>query len=74
MDKLIEAVNVSGTNIIVISKVDVLEKVQLYKIIYRNEVVSFNNINEMKQEISNILNINCKYVNRIIYSSSLEGL
>ena len=74
LDKLIEAVNVSGTNIIVISKVDVLEKVKLYKIIYLSEVVSFNTINEMKQEISNILNNNCKYVNRIIYSSSLEGL
>ena len=74
MDKLIEAVNVSGTNIVVISKVDVIEKVKLYKIIYQNKIISFNSISEMKHEISNLLNNRCEYINRIIYSSSLEGL
>ena len=74
MDKLIEAINVSGTNIVVISKVDVIEKVKIYKIIHNNKIVTFNDISEMKTEISNILNSNCQNLERIIYSSALEGL
>ncbi len=60
LDKLIEAINISGTTHIIISKIDVLEKIDLYRLYYNNKLVYFNTIEEMKQFVSNILKTYCK--------------
>ena len=59
LNKLIKAINISGTTSLIISKVDVLEKVNKYKIIYNNEIIIFKNISEMKQCITDLLLNNC---------------
>ena len=59
LDKLIEAINISGTTNIIISKIDVLEKVNLYKLYYNKELVVFNTIEIMKQYIINMLLFYC---------------
>ena len=77
MDKLIQAINISGTTHIIISKVDILEKVNSYSIILNKKIVNYSNINEMKNDINNLLNDKCKLLKKIIYSDSpetIEGL
>lgn len=73
VDKLITAINVSGTTDLIISKVDILEKANIFKFIYNNKCIEFDNINQMKTSLTNIIN---KYTSlpiaSIIYSSSAE--
>ena len=72
MDKLIEAINISGTTYLIISKVDVLENVELYKFIFNGEIESFESIMNMKERINHLLNTNCDLISRIIYSNDPE--
>ena len=72
LDKLIEAINISGTTNIIISKLDVLEKINLFKLYYNDELVVFSTIEEMKQFVSDILQSYCKPILQDIeYSSTV---
>ena len=72
LDKLIKAVNISGTTNIIISKVDVLEKIKLFKLYHDSSILSFNSIIEMKDYINNVLSRNCSFLEKIIYSDEIE--
>jgi adenylosuccinate synthase len=72
VDKLIKAIQISGTTDLIISKIDVLEKVNLYKLIYNKQIENFNNMSEMKNRINNLLYSNCIFISRILYSNDPE--
>lgn len=72
MDKLIKSINITGTTHLIISKIDVLENVGLYKFIFNGEIESFENIMDMKERINYLLNINCNLIIQIIYSNDPE--
>ena len=74
LDKLITAVNISGCTDLIISKVDVLEKLNFYKIIYRDTINNFENMNDMKNFIMEILNNKCSMLKNIVYSNNVESL
>lgn len=72
LDKLIQAINTTGTTDIIISKVDVLEIVSIFKLIHYRKLQIFNSIDSMKEYINiNLIN-NCKYLKNIIYSDNVE--
>lgn len=70
LDLLIKAINISGTTHTVISKVDVLETLGIFKLLYNNKTVIFNNINSIKNFITGTLISNCPYLKDILYSSN----
>lgn len=72
LDKLIHAINTTGTTDLIISKVDVLEKVNIFKLIYYKNLKLFYSIDAMKQYINTNLRNNCKYLKNIIYSDNVE--
>ena len=74
LDKLIHAVKISGTNIIVISKIDVIKEVNIYKLYHNSSLLSFKSFVEMKTYITNTLKetITNRYLNEIIYSDEVE--
>ena len=72
LDKLILAINISGTTDIIISKVDVLEKVGKFKYIVDDRILACNSMEEMKKTISTKLKKECCFLNNIIYSGDLE--
>jgi len=72
INKLIQSINITGTTNIIISKTDVLETLSIYKLMYNNEIISFNSIEEMKKYINNILQQYCPYIKKIIYSNNVE--
>lgn len=72
LDKLIQAINITGTTDIIISKVDVLEKVNIFKLIHNRNLKIFNSIDGMKEYINMNLTNNCKYLTNIIYSNNVE--
>lgn len=72
MDKLIKAINISGTNHIIISKVDVLEKINIYKFIHNNKIVICKNIYDIKNKINTIIKNECVLIEYITYSDNNE--
>ena len=74
IDKLIYSINISGTTDLIISKVDVLEKVNLYKVIYNNTIIEYQDFVMMKKNINKILRNNCLLLDKIIYSNDPETI
>lgn len=70
MDRLIKSINITGTTHLIVSKIDVLEKVNIYKYIYNNEVIEFENINNMIENINYLINKECNLITNIIYSNN----
>lgn len=71
-DKLVTAVNKSGTTDIIISKVDILEIINDFNIIFNNQKMTFNTIGEMKSFIQLKLKDLCPLLNKIYFSSDKE--
>ena len=72
LDKLIEAVSLSGTTIVIISKVDVIQKVKIFKLYHKNNLVVFKTFQEMKEYIDENLKKNDRFLKKIIYSDKVE--
>lgn len=74
INKLQQAINYSGTSHLIISKLDVLDNLKLFKLIYNNDIISFTNMNDMKKYIEEYLNNNCVELINIIYSDDVENI
>ncbi len=72
LDKLIEAINISGTTHIIISKVDILKQVKVYKFIYNDEYVNCESLDILLKKIKNIITEKCSYIEKIIFSNNPE--
>lgn len=72
LDKLISAVKISGTTIIIISKVDVIKKINIYKLYHNSNLLSFDTFTEMKKYINTVLKENSNLLDEIIYSDTAE--
>lgn len=70
LPKLAEAIIISGTTHIIISKTDVLTRIGIFKIIEQGDVKSFGNFEAMKDYIGNYIKNRCELVEKIIYSDS----
>ena len=70
LNKLIYAINVSGVNILIISKVDILEQVGVFKLYYDDIVVTYGNMNEMKEYITLKIGSECPNVSSIKFSNN----
>ena len=74
VDKLITAINISGTTNLIISKVDILEKVNIFNFYYKNALYSFKNINDMKEELAQLIKCNCSRIRDIVFSGNPERI
>jgi len=72
LDKLIKSINISGTTIIVISKVDVLEHIKLFKLIYQDNIQIFPDITKMCDFIIDTLTKHCSLLQQVIFSDNPE--
>ena len=67
LEKLIDAINISGTNVVIISKTDVLEKLGKFKL---SDNTTFENLENMKIHIKNKLLSSCSLLVKVIFSDS----
>ena len=77
IDKLTEAINLTGTTDIIISKIDILESIESFKLIQNKKIIVFSNIHEMKKYLTEFINKSCPLIVNIYYSDnpeSVEGL
>lgn len=74
LDKLIMAINISGTTHCIISKIDILEQARIFKLYYDNKLETFNTLNDMRNFINDKIKYKCIYVDKIIYSNNVETI
>tara|TARA_B100000900_G_C20577614_1_gene716025 strand:+ start:1206 stop:2216 length:1011 start_codon:yes stop_codon:yes gene_type:complete len=73
VDKLLYAINVSGTTDLIMSKIDILEKLDIYKYYYEGKLFVFNTIKEMIDSIETVLEEKSNgFLKKILYSSNPE--
>ena len=70
IDKLIYAINISGTNIVIFSKIDILDKINTYIYIHNGKYVITHTNEQFVKDINNIIYSECNLVERIIYSDN----
>ena len=70
LDKLINSINVSGSNIVIISKEDILLKIGKYKVIKGDKLLDFDSLDSMKCFIKNNLKNECYEIDKIIFSNN----
>jgi adenylosuccinate synthase len=74
LDDLIKSANINGVTHLVVNKVDVLEKVGLFKLIYKNELINFVDKEFFKLFFENNIKNNCSLIREIIFSESAETI
>lgn len=71
---LVDSVNLTGVDTLVINKCDILDEVSSYGLYYNNEKKIFSNFSQMKLFMDNILHGSCKMLDKILYSYSPEDI
>jgi len=74
LDRLIKSINLTGTNKVIISKVDVLDEVGAFMLYYKEELVARENIGRWKSYVSTLIEIKCPLVTEVTFSSSPETI
>ena len=68
LDKLISAINITGTTTLFMSKVDILQQLNIYKLFYDNHIKEFDSIHAMKEFIMNTLHTQCDFLTNVVFS------
>ena len=74
MNKLIDAINISGSTDVIISKIDVLDTVGVFKYIWNDNIMKCNDILELQNVITVSIYKYCKLVENIIFSDNPESV
>lgn len=72
MDRLIKSINISGTTVVIVSKVDVVQALNMFNIIKNNTIVTFSSLEVMKSYIIDEIKKNCPDVEDIFFSNDPE--
>lgn len=67
IEKLIDSINISGTNVVIISKTDVLQELGIFKL---SNGTIFQSLESMEKYIEEHLKSNCQYLEKLIFSNS----
>lgn len=70
LDTLIPAIKINGVTNIIFNKVDIIEQLNIFKVIYKNKIKIFKNLFEMKNFINDTLVNEIPYYLHIIYSGN----
>ena len=74
LDKLVKAINSSGTTHVIISKVDIFEQTGKFKYIHDNKIIRVDSISQMKYDITNTIKFSCPLVQKINFSNNKETI
>jgi adenylosuccinate synthase len=70
LDTLIPAIKINGVTDVIFNKVDVIQQLNIFKLIYKNEIMIFDSLSDMKRFIEDTLMNEMPYYIQIIYSGS----
>lgn len=73
LKRLVESINISGTNIVIISKIDIFKSLNIYKFIDNNGILQkCGSYDEIRGSICNILMSCCPLLTKVIFSDNPE--
>ena len=77
LNRLINAINGSGTNMLVLQKWDILQEAQSFdlepfKFYYNANLIEHDSLNTMYKDVATIIKGNCPGLNTILYSAELS--
>ena len=70
INRLINSIQSTGANIIVLNKWDILEKVNIFRLTINEDILSFDNSSTMFNFVKGIIFSCCSEVKHVIYSAS----
>jgi adenylosuccinate synthase len=73
LERLIHSIQSTGTNIVVINKWDILEKLNIFKIYLKNKPIKFNNSLSMFKFLNDQIKFFCPNVKHVIYSANKQS-
>ncbi len=74
LNKLIDAVNISGTTHVIVSKCDILTDLNIFKLFMNDEIVQFETMNNMQNYICDTLLSSCRFLKTVLFSSHNETI
>lgn len=74
LDKLIKAINISGTNILILSKADIIKKLNIFKFILNNELIEYDDYTIFINVISNNIRKYCPCCSTVHISDNPYGI
>lgn len=74
LDKLVSSINISGTTNIIISNINELSKIGVYKYIWGEKNIECLSIVDLMNCIKNLIIDNCFLVKQIIFSDNPETI
>ena len=70
LDTLILAIKINGVSDIIFNKVDVIQQLNIFKLIYKNKIMIFDSLSDMERFIDDTLMNEIPYYIQIIYSGN----
>ncbi|NBW17849.1 MAG: hypothetical protein EBR82_58720 [Caulobacteraceae bacterium] len=74
LNKLIDAIKISGINKLIINKCDILEKIHTYKLFQNNNLYKFNSLQAMQSFIKSQINHTLNEYIEIIFSGNRSSI
>ena len=74
VDKLVKSINMTGCTNLVISKIDILKELGVFKMYYDNELIVFETIEKMMCQLEKILENECELLLEIRFSDNPETI
>jgi adenylosuccinate synthase len=70
LDTLIPAIKINGVTNIIFNKIDVVQQLNIFKLIYKNEIKIFDSLSDMQSFIYDVLENDIDYFVHIFYSGN----
>jgi adenylosuccinate synthase len=74
LDEVIKAININGVNELIINKLDIMDKVGVFKMVRNGNLFHCENMERFKSEVENTIYTHTTSVQRIIWSMTPNGI
>jgi adenylosuccinate synthase len=74
LDGVIKAININGVTELIINKLDIMDKVGVFKLIRDGKLMQFETMERFKLEVETTINLHTTSVQRIVWSTTPNGI
>lgn len=74
LDGVIKAININGVTELIINKLDIMENVGVFKMVKNGKLVEFESMDRFKNEVEITINLYTTTVQRVIWSTTPNGI
>jgi len=74
LDGVIKAININGVTELIINKLDIMEKVGVFKMVKNGNLAQYETMERFKAEVESTIYLHTTSVQRIIWSTTPNGI